>query len=217
MKRFSSLESSSLVFKPLILCSFLLLILPSCGGDEYQEDIKKESFEKIQEEITEEKQKAESKRKQRIVKGDTIAIDHKTLQDFLPKNIDGYTPEGQIVSSEQSKSGKAFSNVEQSYQKDGKHLLIAIIDYSGANSQFAQEVAFWNSGLKINNRSTEAGGIDLDGFKGWEIYEKKIKIAKLHIALSDRILLKMTASHQKNTEYLKKIIQEIDLNKLAHY
>lgn len=203
--------------KSIFAFSLALFIFCACGGSEGETEIDQKSFEDIKKEVAEEKTKAKVKREKRIAKGDTIALDHKTLQDFLPKTIDGYLPEGQIVSSEQNKSGAAFSNVEQSYQKEGKHLLIAIIDYSGANSKFSQEVAFWNSGLKINNQSVEAGGIELEDYKGWEIYEKKVKIAKIDVALSDRILLKMTASHQENTEYLKEIIKEIDLEKLARY
>lgn len=204
--------------KNILLFIIISSMFFSCGfggGDH----IGNQRLGDIRENMTDAEREGEETRKERIKKGDTIAISYEKLADFLPKKVEKYKKNGDLVSSEKGMSGKSYSNVEQAYINDADHnIIISIIDYSGANAQFARETAYFDSGMRINDRTAIAGGVKIkDNMKAWEIYEKRTRVAKLDVAVSDRILLKILASHQEDTEFVKEIAENMDLEKLAGF
>ncbi|MDX2306162.1 MAG: hypothetical protein NW226_25360 [Microscillaceae bacterium] len=176
------------------------------------------NYPEIREKIIKEEAKVQKIRKQRIQQGDTLAIEPEQLRDFLPKSFDGYAAEGDFVGSPYQLSGQSYANAEQDYVKGSVHIRITLCDYNGKEAQFAKETAYFASGIRIDDRQVNAGSVVFPGnIKGWEIFEKITQRAELNLAVSDRILIKIIANNQSDTEYIKKIAQKLNLKKLSQF
>ena len=192
------------------------------GGGSHQEEYVDSTsyvtdYYEIRERIIEEEDKAIELREERISSGDTVALAPEKLEDYLPETFDGFDPSGDFVGSPYQLSGQSYANAEQDYAKGDTHIRITLCDYNGSESQFAQETAYFASGMRIDNRRVEAGSVEfLGNLKGWEIFDKRTKRAELSIAVSDRILLKIIANQQTNTEYIKSIAEKMNLKALAN-
>ena len=191
------------------------------GGGSHQEEYVDSTnffvdYYEIREKIDKEADKAIELREERITKGDTVALAPEQLKDYLPESFDGFRPEGDFVGSPYQLSGKSYANAEQDYAQGDTHIRITLCDYNGSESQFAQETAYFASGMRIDNRRVEAGSVEFPGnLRGWEIFDKRTKRAELSIAVSDRILLKIIANQQKDTKYIKSIAEQINLQALS--
>lgn len=217
--------------KNSILLSFLILVFWSCDLPQQEDDNQYDTLEVIEEEMIgeeddarsiaekmqEEKEKVEEKREERNQKGDTLAIKSETLESFLPKKIDNYLPDGDIIGNPYGASGASFSNAELNYSNGAKHLRIKLTDYNAPNTQHAESIAMWRSGLRIENRKQSAGSFKIDEMVGWEIYSKRERRAEIMLAISDRILLNILADDQPDTEYIKYVAKKMNLKSLAKY
>ncbi len=218
--------------KNSILLSFLLFICWSCDLPQQEEDNQYDTLEFTEEEMIspeednsrsiaermeEEKQKVEEKREERNQKGDTIAVKSETLESFLPKKIDNYLPDGDIIGNPYGASGASFANAELNYSDGIKHLRIRLTDYNSPNTQHAESIAMWRSGVRLNNRKQSAGSFEIDEMVGWEIYHKREKRAEIMLAISDRMLLNILADEQPDTEYIKYVAKKMNLKSLAKY
>ena len=198
-------------------------LLSACmGGGSHQEEYIDSTnyvadYYEIRERIIKEEDKAVELREKRVTEGDTVALAPEQLKDYLPRSFDGFDPAGDFVGSPYQLSGQSYANAEQDYAKGDTHIRITLCDYNGSESQFAQETAYFASGMRIDNRRVEAGSVEFSGnLKGWEIFDKRTQRAELNIAVSDRILLKIIANQQTDTEYIKSIAKQMNLKALAN-
>ncbi len=215
------IKMSKYIFLILLILSYLLMACDIPIEESEEETLEtietSEDFQALEEKIEEEEHSIEEKRTERNQEGDTIALSSQTLENYLPKKIDKYNPSGQVVGSPYQASGTSFASVEQNYNAGNNQLRITVTDYNGINTQHAQSIAMWKSGLRIDNRRELAGSFEMDKMIGWEIYHKKEKKAEIMLAVSDRILISAIANNQNNTDYLKSILQKINLKDLAKF
>jgi len=209
----------------LILFTFLFFLfscdLPTENEEESQDSLTQlqtvEDFEELEKQIKSEEETIEEKREERNQQGDTIAIDDETLKSYLPKKINNYQLNGQPVGSPYQASGTSFSSTEQNYIDGNNQLRVTLTDYNAANTQHAQSIAMWRSGLRIDNRRELAGSFEIEDMIGWEIYHKRERRSEIMLAVSDRILISIIANNQEDTEYIKEIVQKINLKRLSKF
>ncbi len=229
--QYKKLKITCQMMKNNILLALVLLVCWSCDLPQQENNNEDENLEVIEEEVIsseddsrtvaermqEEKEKVEEKREERNQKGDTIAVKSETLESFLPKKIDNYLPDGDIIGNPYGASGSSFSNAELNYSDGTKHLRIKLTDYNAPNTQHAESIAMWRSGLRMDNRKQSAGSFEIDEMVGWEIYNKRERRAEIMLAVSDRILLNILADDQPDTEYIKYVAKKMKLQSLAKY
>jgi hypothetical protein len=202
----------------------MLVLFVSCGekADEMKQAMEMledlpEKAEKIEEAVD----KAEQKRKDRIVRGDTLALNFRELIEMLPKELNGYTagePKGETVKMAQF----SFSNAEIRFTKqleDGSqsYVDINLIDYNSAMQMYQSAVAMWAAGFSIENsemtqKSWEPGIEDCAGF---ETYYFKRKEGEIQLGVGYRFFVDAKATHIDDIDFLKDVVKELPLEKLS--
>lgn len=158
---------------------------------------------------------AEAKMKERRAKGDTLAMNYKELQKYLPQ-IDGYTmgePDGGMINM----PGMSYSNGEAEYtDADGHTVRVQIIDYNQAYGLYSAAAMVWTTGMSMENDDEKAGGVKInDNVAGWESFRKKEGRATVTLGVGYRFWVNVEADNQKDTEWVKSVAKMIDLDKLA--
>ncbi len=142
------------------------------------------------------------------------ALNYKELQTYLPKNIKGYQAEGGPEGQSLNAQGMSFSQASQTYTKDGQEMQISIIDYHLADVLLGTIMAGWN--MSFENDEEKAGSVSLKGgnLKGWEVYKKKDREATLSLAINERFLLNINAEGQDGTDFIKSVVEALDIDAL---
>jgi len=158
----------------------------------------------------------QQKLRERQAKGDTIAINYKDLQKYLPASLDGYKaekPTGGTINA----TGMSYSNAEIRFKKDnGDYVHVALLDYNAAYGLFTMATSMWNLGMNLETDEEKAGTLKLDnGITGWESIKKKEHNASVVLGIGYRFLLTVDASNQDDTELVKSVAKEIKLDDLA--
>jgi hypothetical protein len=154
-------------------------------------------------------------RMERKIKGDTLAINYKDLQKYLPEEINGYTvvniPEGESVDI----PGMSFSLAEKVYKKGESELTISLYDYNGAYDMYEGATSLFTSGLPVKNENETAHGMLVKkNIKGWESFKKKDKRAELMLGIAERFYLNIKADKQDGTDVIKNVANKLNLDAL---
>ena len=201
----------------------MLILLLACQEDEetYRARMMREYADRVSKQRIEIEKNAKSvikKREERNAKGDTVALASQTLQDFLPKESQAYTQNGVPINAPSHMNGNAFATVEQTYTAGNKNIRLTIRDSNKGVSAHAGIGKSWLKKNPINNKKVKAGYVLLaKKFNAWEYFEKKNRRAGLSIEVSDRIFIEFIGTEQTDTEALKALAKQIDLQKLATY
>lgn len=185
------------------------------GNDEQVDDQDNDDNSNSNDPVSNSIAEAEKKMQERRAKGDTLAMNYKDLQKYLPA-IDGYTkgePGGGMVNM----PGMSFSNAEAQYtDADGHTVRIEIIDYNQAYAGYTAATAMWAMGISVENDDEKAGGVKLDdNVAGWEVFKKKDGRATVTLGVGYRFWVNVEADNQKDTEWVKSVAKMVDLDKLA--
>lgn len=198
----------------------LPIILFSCG--EKAQEVKNvyeavSNLDEMAESIEQETTAAEKKRQERIAKGDTLAMPYADLQKYLPKEISGYSLDGEPEGSTMNMPGMSYSQCEQSFVKGDDRITVAIYDYNGAYDMYTGATALFSTGMSFENDQEKAQGVSLKGdkFKGWETFKKTDKNASLLLGVGHRFYLSINAEKQENTDFVKSIAENMNLEELA--
>ncbi|MCU0447110.1 MAG: hypothetical protein MUE85_19620 [Microscillaceae bacterium] len=201
----------------------LLIIFSACGGGTSEKEGEKttdenkkagsveEAVEEVGGKLTDALNKIKADRKK---KGDTLAIPYKELQKYLPKELKGYTLAGEMKGQQMNMQGMSFSRAEASYQKGDDRLDVSLNDYNQAFGLLQMLTMAWSMGISEENDNGKSGVITLAGHKGWEEYSKSGKEAKVLLAINERFFIEARAENQSDTEFLKSVVQSIDLKEL---
>lgn len=168
--------------------------------------------------IDENIEQAEKKYQERIARGDTVAMHYNELKKYLPKNFSGYSTKGEPTGSSMTMAGMSYSVCKQTFANDeGKELKIALMDYNGAYQLYQGMLAVYSLSIFIETDEEKMQSIQLDNedIKGWEVLKKKEKKASVFFGISDRFYLAIEAEGQDNTELVKSIAENMDLNELS--
>jgi hypothetical protein len=198
----------------------LVALLTACGGGKTEktteeannEDKKEETVENAVEKLANTLEKLKSERK---TKGDTLAIPYKELQKYLPKEVKGYTLASEMKGQQMNMQGMSFSRAEGTYKKGEERIDISLNDYNQAFGLLQMLTMAWGMGISEENDNSKSGVITLDGHKGWEEYQKNSKEAKVLLAINERFFIEARAENQTDTEFLKSVVQSLDLGELG--
>ncbi|MBC6990981.1 MULTISPECIES: hypothetical protein [Hymenobacter] len=198
----------------------LLPLLASCG--ERMQEAKNAysavaTTTKAAEKMGEAMNKAEAKRKLRAAHGDTISLHYKELEKYLPGSIEGFTPDGAPKGESVNMGGLSYSTCEQIYRKGDQQLKVQLVDYNGANALYAGATAMMSAGFSQDNDDEMMRGCDLGipEVKGWETLQKKDKKASVALGVGDRFFVAVESTGQDNTDFVKAVAKNINLNALA--
>jgi hypothetical protein len=211
------------IFLSTILCVFILLFM-GCG-EKAQEMKNAMEIIKNAPNMADKAQKGMDRAKQlredRIKRGDTLAMNFKKLQEYLPKSLDGYKAEE--PSGESSAFGSySFSRAGIRFVKDKSdgsqdYVEIELLDYNQAAELYAG-LTFWSAGISVENKDGWEKTFDTKiewGF-GYEKYHKPNNSAEVSYALGYRFLLSVKANNQSNTDFVRRTAESLKLKELAN-
>ena len=204
--------------KQLTILASTLLLNTSCE----QAKQAKESYSAISklsdagEEITTHLEEAKTKRAEREKSGDTLSLPYKELQQFLPKEVSGYTA-GELSGSSQKMSGISFSSAEREFIKGEDRVKVTLMDYNGANQLYEGFAAMESLGIEREDDEVIIGptALKVDGVKGMDTFKKKEGLAEMSLVTGGRFLVTLSATKQKDMEFLNSVAEGIDLEKLS--
>ena len=112
------------IAKTFLLSGVLCLSVACAGGAGKEEDTEvKNALDlitkapKIAENMEKGVKEAEKRREERVKKGDTLAMNYKDLQKYLPKSPKGFEPDGGPKGESVNMQGLSFSSAIQEYKK----------------------------------------------------------------------------------------------------
>jgi hypothetical protein len=142
---------------------------------------------------------------------------YKELEHYLPASIAGFEAVGEPKGESVSMNGVGYSTCEQRYAKGGQHLKVQLMDYNGANALYAGATAMMSAGFSQENDEQLMRGCDLGvaNVRGWETLQKKERRASVALGVGDRFFVAVESDGQDDTDFVKQVARDIDLNALA--
>ena len=199
-------------------------ILISCGSDKKSTVIESkdgkvrvENLKEAGEQMEKAVNDAEKRRADRIKRGDTLAMNYKELQAYLPE-ISGYTKKGKAGGETVSMPGLgSFSNAEQEYENGDKEIEIQIMDYNQSVMGYSTATAMFGMNIQVENDQEKSGSFDtgIEGVRGYEQVSKTEQRAELMYAIADRFFLTIKSNGSNDAEALKRIAKSMKLSELA--
>ncbi len=162
-------------------------------------------------------QEAEKKKQERKQRGDTLAMNYKDLQNFLP-DVAGYEKKGNASGESVSMPGfGSFSKAEQSYESGEKSIEIELMDYNQSAFGFTAATAMFGMNIQMENDREKSGSFEtgISGVKGYERISKTDDDAEVTYAIADRFLLTIKSRGSNDAEVLKNIAKGMKLSELA--
>jgi hypothetical protein len=205
----------------LILFSFLLI---SCGFGKNKTTIQTKDGEvsindikNAGEQMKDAMDEAQKKKEERIKRGDTLAMNYKELQTYLP-NPAGYEKDGNPEGESVNMMGMgSWSKAEQRYKNGDKTLKVEIMDYNQSAMGYTAAAAMFGMNIQIENDREKSGTFDpgISGVRGYEQMYKERKEANVTYAIANRFVLTIRSNGSNDLEELKTIAKSMNLAELA--
>lgn len=203
------------------VCAFLGFGLALSGCDQAQEA--KNAYSavvttaKAAEGITKTMEAAQARQEERKEKGDTLALNYKELQKYLPASPAGFAAAGAPEGQSTNVAGMHLATSSQQYEKGDQRLTVSLVDYNSAATLFMGATAMMSAGLEVedDNQLMRSFKPDKPGVKGLETFDKKERKATVLMGIGDRFLVTVEATGQTDTELVKSVATALDLGALA--
>jgi hypothetical protein len=154
---------------------------------------------------------AQSRWEERRKKGDTIALQYKELETFLPE-FSGYTKEGGPKGNQSNIPGMGgFSQTEQTYVNGDKRIKVSITDYNASQMAFTTATALYSLNISSEDDDKRQGSVDL-GMKDVAAYEtvyKQRQEAELAIIAGDRFYVMINSDGSNDIDQLKSVAKDV--------
>lgn len=144
--------------------------------------------------------------------GSTQPVDYEKLKELIPE-LSGWERSG--VKGQQTSMGISVSTAEARYQKGDASLKLEITDTSFSKMVLAPFMMFARAGYSERSDDGYKKGMTLEGFPGFESWEKNSKNGEVHLLVADRFIVNAEGQDVDSTEPAKQLIQAIDLKKLS--
>lgn len=143
-------------------------------------------------------------------------MNYSDLQAYLPASIEGYVA-GDPGGSSMSTNGMSFSSADIEFSgEDGKTIRITLLDYSEAIAMYQAATAMWTSGMSFEDDVSKVQTFQLqENVVGWEEFRKKEKEAQIALGIGSRFFLTIEANKQNDTDFVKEIATNMELEELA--
>lgn len=162
---------------------------------------------------------AEQFQKDRVARGDTVAMPYADLQKFLPSSINGYTAKEAPAGSSQSVTGFSMSQAEQTWVgtvgPDGTtpEIQITVVDFGGTQQGYAMMAAPLMMGFSQEDAHRRVGStkVDVPYTGGWEEFDKDSKNAKITAITRYRFVITVEARNkgEDQSAMVKSLAEEI--------
>jgi hypothetical protein len=137
-------------------------------------------------------------------------VNFQELLPFVDIKIPGWTMEGK-PSGTTLKQGKVMvSEARVSFRAGDQTLEVIIMDFLGKTIPFLN-----GQHLQMESREETVRTTEVQGFKAVETFHHQDKQGELNISVADRFWVKLDGDGIDNLEVLKKVVQQMDLKKLA--
>ena len=201
------------ILSQTLAVAFVATLLFSCGPKKTEEATGLAALVQLADKM----QNGSDKVNERRAKGDTLALPYAELQKMLPASVGSYAKDGDPKGESVNMMGQSFSTASQNYKNGEQTLKVTVVDYNGVYSLLTGATAMMAMGFSVDNDEERIGPLKLgiDGVKGWEEFKKKSKRATVTMAVADRFLVTAEAENQENTDFVKDVVQSLDISKLA--
>ncbi len=200
------------------------LLLASCGLGKNKSTIKTKDGEvsisdlkNAGEQVAEAMDEAQKKREERIKRGDTLAMNYKDLQAYLP-NPGGYEKDGNPEGESVNMMGMGnWSKAEQRYKSGDKNLTVELMDYNQSAIGYSGAAAMFGMNIQIENDNEKSGTFEtgISGVRGYEQVYKNDNRADLTYSIAHRFILTLRLNGSNDIEALKNIAKSMNLSELA--
>jgi hypothetical protein len=154
---------------------------------------------------------AQNRWEERRKKGDTVALQYKELESFLP-DFSGYTKEGGPKGNQSNIPGMgAFSQTEQTYVNGDKRIKVSITDYNASQMAFTAATALYSLNISSEDDDKRQGSVDL-GMKDVAAYEtvyKQRQEAELAVIAGDRFYIMINSDGSNDIDQLKSVAKDV--------
>jgi hypothetical protein len=160
---------------------------------------------------------AQKKKEERIKRGDTLAMNYKELQTYLP-NPAGYEKDGNPEGESVNMMGLgSWSKAEQRYKNGDKTLKVELMDYNQSAMGYTAAAAMFGMNIQVENDREKSGTFDpgISGVRGYEQMYKERKEANVTYAIANRFVLTIRSDGSNDIEELKAIAKSMNLSELA--
>ncbi len=162
---------------------------------------------------------AEQFQKDRVAKGDTVAMAYTEIQKFLPESIDGFTAQGEPGGSQQAMGGFSMSQAEQTWVKDPNaqgltpEIEVTVIDFGGTQQGYAMMAAPMLMGFSQEDARRRVGSVKMGVAHtgGWEKFDKESKNAKITAITRYRYVITVEArnSAEDQSALVKRVAEAV--------
>jgi hypothetical protein len=138
-------------------------------------------------------------------------VDYEKLKELLP-DVPGWEKTG--AKGSQTSMGVSVSTAEAHYKKGDAEVKLEITDTSLSQMLVAPFMMF---GANYSERSDDGykKGINLNGYTGFEEWEKNSKHAEDHLLVANRFIVHAEASNVDSADPARALVQAVNLQKLA--
>jgi hypothetical protein len=154
---------------------------------------------------------AQNRWEERRKKGDTVALQYKELESFLP-DFNGYTKEGGPKGNQSNIPGMGgFSQTEQTYVNGDKRIKVSITDYNASQMAFTAATALYSLNISSEDDDKRQGSVDL-GMKDVAAYEtiyKQRQEAELAVIAGDRFYIMFSSDGSNDIDQLKSVAKDV--------
>jgi predicted ribosome quality control (RQC) complex YloA/Tae2 family protein len=171
-----------------------------------------DNAEKVKEEM-DESQKIQEDRKKR---GDTLAMNYKELQKYLPESIEGYEKDGEPGGQSVNMAGMSYSTATQKFKKGEDHIEVTVTDYNQSYGTFQGLFSYAGMfSVESDEEKTTKYNTGVEHTIAIESYKKKDKDATITAGAGYRFWIEVKGNNQADAEFLKKVVAGMKLKELA--
>jgi hypothetical protein len=213
---------SNLKLYTYFLC--IVILSSSCGLGNNKTTIKTDDGEvsisdlkNAGEQVADAIDEAQKKREERKAKGDTLAINYKELQKYLPAPS-GYEKDGEPSGESVNMIGLgSWSKAEQRYKSGEKEVNVELMDYNQSELGYTAAAGMFGMSIQVENDREKSGTFEtgINGVKGYEQVYKTEKRAELTYTIANRFILTLRMNGSNDVEELKSIAKSMNLAELA--
>ena len=163
--------------------------------------------------ITTSAQEADKFMADRRAKGDTVAMNYKDLEGFLPTSLSGYTADGGATGQSMNMGQFSMTTAEQKFMTgtdpDVAHVHVTIADYSGSAAGYGMMAPYMAMNISSEDDHHRSGTVQmsLPYTFGMAEYDKDSKAAKIMVGTRYRYFITVEATGQKGDE--SKLVADI--------
>lgn len=193
----------------LILAGFLTCTIISCNKTQTESEVNTDT-------LSGQLEHGQKKIAEKRAEGDTLALPYEELGKFLPDDILGFKAEGEWTGKTENTESISWSTVDKKYNNGKQNMEITLSDYNGAYGLYAGAAAIFDMEEDPGTTDEFAKSFSLNEgrIKGREAFSKGSGEATIIAGINERFFLTIAANQQTDTEFVRSVLQDLDLQSL---